>query len=361
MDGGTGPPTVLSLALPPVELSRSRNLSSAIRTTLSDAFQRVSAFWEAHHQKSQEETMELKRAIQTCRIVVVLIAALLVFAPTQAAPQSRSGYSREHATVVAPTITTQPASKSVTAGQSATFSVKASGTAPLSYEWLKNGATIRGATSSVYTTPAETTLSNGAQFTVVISNSAGTVTSNAATLTVNAAAAGALTPSTTSLSFGNVNVGSNSALNVNFTNSGSSNITVSSVTISGAGFTASGVSNGQIVTPGQVVTLNVTFAPAGSGSITGSVTVTSNASNSRTTISLSGTGVQSTVTSITVTPANPTLAIGSELQFRAVDSLGNDVTSSVVWASSDGSIATITANGLATGMANGSVTITASN
>ena len=307
--------------------------------------------------------MEHKRAIQTCRIVMilVLIAALLVYAPTQAAPQSRSGYSREQATVVAPTITTQPASQSVTAGHSATFSVKASGTAPLRYEWLENGATIRGAISSIYTTPAETTLSNGAQFTVVISNSAGSVTSKAATITVNAAASGALTPSATSLSFGNVNVGSDSALNVNFTNSGNSNITVSSVTISGAGFTASGVSNGQIVTPGQVVPLDVTFAPAGTGSITGGVTVTSNASNSPAKISLLGAGIQSTVSSITVSPANPTLAVGSELQFRAVDSLGNDVTSSVVWASSDGSIATISASGLATGIASGSVTITASN
>src|SRR5690348_14978731 len=56
-------------------------------------------------------------------------------------------------TVVAPTITTQPASQTVTAGQTATFSVVASGTAPLSYQWQKNGATISGATSASYTTP----------------------------------------------------------------------------------------------------------------------------------------------------------------------------------------------------------------
>ena len=188
-------------------------------------------------------------------------------------------------------ITTQPSSVTITAGQTATFSVTATGTAPLSYQWSQNGTAISGATSSSYTTPAETTAANGVQFTAVVSNSAGSVTSNAATLTVNPAP-GALTPSTTSLNFGNVNVGSNSSLSVNFTNSGSSNITVSNVTISGAGFNASGVSNGQIITPAQVVTLNVTFAPAASGSVTGSVTVTSNASNSPASISLSGTGVQ---------------------------------------------------------------------
>jgi hypothetical protein len=191
---------------------------------------------------------------------------------------------------VAPSITTQPSSHTITAGQTATFSVTASGTAPLSHQWRKNGTAISGATSSSYTTPAETTSDNGAQFTVVVSNSAGSVTSNAATLTVNAATPGALTPSRTSLTFGNVIVSSNSILGVNFTNSGSINITVSSVTISGA-FTASGISNGQIITPGQVVTLNVTFAPAATGSVTGNVTVVSNASNSPTSINLSGSGV----------------------------------------------------------------------
>ena len=89
---------------------------------------------------------------------------------------------------VMPAITTQPANQTVTAGQAATFMVVATGTAPLSYQWQKNGTAISGATSSSYTTPATTSSDNGAQFVVVVSNSAGSVTSNAATLTVNAAA-----------------------------------------------------------------------------------------------------------------------------------------------------------------------------
>jgi|GEM_PF-1148713 len=88
---------------------------------------------------------------------------------------------------VAPSVTTQPANQTVSAGQTATFTVVASGTAPLSYQWLKNGANVAGATSSSYTTPLTTTADNGSTFDVVVSNTAGTATSNAATLTVNAA------------------------------------------------------------------------------------------------------------------------------------------------------------------------------
>src|SRR5207245_7885085 len=84
-----------------------------------------------------------------------------------------------------PTITSQPASRTVTAGQAATFSVTATGTAPLGYQWQRDGAPISGATGASYTTPATTSADNGAQFRVVVSNSVSSATSNAATLTVN--------------------------------------------------------------------------------------------------------------------------------------------------------------------------------
>src|SRR6266478_3865926 len=58
-----------------------------------------------------------------------------------------------NAAPVPPTITTQPTSQTVTAGQTASFSVVASGTAPLSYQWQKNSVAIAGATSSSYATP----------------------------------------------------------------------------------------------------------------------------------------------------------------------------------------------------------------
>ena len=93
----------------------------------------------------------------------------------------------------APTITGQPTNQIVTVGQTATFSVAATGTAPLSYQWQKNGANISGATLASYTTPATASTDNGSAYKVVVSNSAGSVTSNAASLTVNAAGVPAIT------------------------------------------------------------------------------------------------------------------------------------------------------------------------
>jgi hypothetical protein len=91
------------------------------------------------------------------------------------------------ASMSAPSITAEPASLSVSQGTSATFSVTATGTAPLMYQWQRNGAAIEGATASTYTTPATTSADDGAQFTVIVSNTAGSVTSTAAALTVGAA------------------------------------------------------------------------------------------------------------------------------------------------------------------------------
>ena len=86
-----------------------------------------------------------------------------------------------------PAIASQPANQSVTVGQTAVFSVMATGTAPLTYQWQKNSANISGATAASYTTPATLSGDNGATFRVVVTNSAGSATSSAATLTVTAA------------------------------------------------------------------------------------------------------------------------------------------------------------------------------
>jgi hypothetical protein len=86
---------------------------------------------------------------------------------------------------LAPSITTQPANQTVTVGQTATFTVVAAGTAPLTYQWQKGTTAISGATSASYTTPATASTDSGSQFQVVVTNSAGSATSNAVTLTVN--------------------------------------------------------------------------------------------------------------------------------------------------------------------------------
>ena len=88
---------------------------------------------------------------------------------------------------VAPSITAQPASQTVTTGQAATFTVAATGTGPLTYQWQKNGTALTGATSSTYRTSAATSSDSGSQFRVVVTNAAGNTTSNAAALTVNVA------------------------------------------------------------------------------------------------------------------------------------------------------------------------------
>jgi sugar lactone lactonase YvrE len=86
-------------------------------------------------------------------------------------------------TPLAPVIATQPQSVTVTAGQSATFTVAASGQPAPTYQWNFNGGTISGATSSTLTL-SNTQFANGGSYTVTVKNIVGTVTSNAATLTV---------------------------------------------------------------------------------------------------------------------------------------------------------------------------------
>ena len=91
--------------------------------------------------------------------------------------------------VNAPTIGTQPVSQTVTAGNTATFTVAATGE-KLSYQWQRstdngqNWTDISEAKAATYNTAATTTSMNGYQYRCVVSNSAGSVTSSAATLTV---------------------------------------------------------------------------------------------------------------------------------------------------------------------------------
>jgi hypothetical protein len=85
--------------------------------------------------------------------------------------------------LVPPTITSQPQGQTVNSGRNATFSVSATGTTPLSYQWHKDGVRISGATSSALrikrTTPADS-----GTYTVVVTSSRGSVTSDPAVLVV---------------------------------------------------------------------------------------------------------------------------------------------------------------------------------
>jgi len=186
---------------------------------------------------------------------LLILAASLLLQGGCASTSSNSNSTGE-----APSITVQPAGVTVATGQTATFSVGAMGRSPLNYQWRKNSAKISGATASNYTTPATASGDNGAKFDVVVSNSVGSKTSNAAMLTVTATTA--------------------------------------------------------------------------------------------------------TLQSIAVTPAAPSVGIGSTVQFSAMgtysDNSTKNITSSVTWASSNPAFATIVAaTGLATGVAVGTTEITA--
>jgi hypothetical protein len=85
---------------------------------------------------------------------------------------------------IAPVITTQPESRITFVGGTVTLSAGVGGTPPLTYQWLKGGSTVSGATGSSLTfTNAQ--LSDNGTYSVVVSNAYGVATSQTATLTVN--------------------------------------------------------------------------------------------------------------------------------------------------------------------------------
>jgi putative cofactor-binding repeat protein len=191
---------------------------------------------------------------------------------------------------LSPAITTQPVRQAVAVGQQATFTVIATGAGPLAYQWMENGNAISGATLPTYMTPATAATDDGTIFTVVISNTAGSVMSSPATLSINTSP-GQLIPSTTNLTFGPIALGASSTASIALTNESTSYVTISGISVSGAGLSASGVPSGAILAAGEVATLNVVFAPSGSGLVTGSVSIYSDAAGSPLSIPVSGTGI----------------------------------------------------------------------
>src|SRR4029453_12177268 len=83
-----------------------------------------------------------------------------------------------------PSIVVQPTSRTVTVGGTAAFSVLATGTAPLSYQWRFNDANIEDAPLSTLTL-SNVQLAQAGNYSVVVANSLGSVTSAVAVLTVN--------------------------------------------------------------------------------------------------------------------------------------------------------------------------------
>jgi len=118
----------------------------------------------------------------------------------------------------APIISTQPQSQAVTAGQNATFTVGASGSGTLTYQWRLNGTNISTATGTSYTRFA-VQASDAGNYSVVVSNSAGTATSADAALTI-------LTGSSTVIAQWNFNTTNAATINSPVPSLGTGTITV---------------------------------------------------------------------------------------------------------------------------------------
>ncbi|MEI2725306.1 MAG: cohesin domain-containing protein [Verrucomicrobiota bacterium] len=104
--------------------------------------------------------------------------------PTRFKPSTAAGSAGKCTTPAAPFIVSQPASQTVTAGNNATFTVGAGGTPPLSYQWRFNSNDLTGETG-VSLTLTNVQIANAGNYSVVVSNGLGAVTSSNALLTVN--------------------------------------------------------------------------------------------------------------------------------------------------------------------------------
>jgi hypothetical protein len=130
-----------------------------------------------------------------------------------------------------------------------------------------------------------------------------TVTSNAVgsptIIDLSATAAAAtiqLTPSATSLSFGNVTVGSSGTSQLTVKSTGNTNAAISKVTITGTGFVLGSSAANVVLDPAQSESYTVNFDPKATGNLTGTLTITSNAANSPMNIALSGSGAAAAAT-----------------------------------------------------------------
>ncbi|MGC2765213.1 MAG: hypothetical protein WB607_06885 [Candidatus Acidiferrum sp.] len=213
---------------------------------------------------------------------------------------------------VVPTVT-QPGSVTVPVGETATFSVTATGTGTMTYQWYKNGVAISGATSSTYTTPPAAAGDSGAVFTVTVSNSAGSATSGPATLTVllPPPVAKSLVPSAATPPY-------NSSVKLFPTFSGGKTAVVGSHGVGSSDITTSAVSGSSYPTP--LLTSTTTYT----------LTVTDSKGN---VVSTTCVVTPTPVTLTPISPANQTIA-PAQMSFSSTASGG--ATDGITWSASAG-------------------------
>ena len=244
----------------------------------------------------------------------------VVFAPTTAGTASGSiTFTSDSASAVpplalsgtgvlaAPQISVTPNSMvfgNVVTGQTATtpLTVKNTGTANLNITAITAtgaGYSVNGFILPLSLAPSATAVGNVvfAPTTTGSVNGSVTATSNSsnAASAVSLTGTGIATPtfqlkaSVSSLSFGNVMVGATSSLSLNLTNTGTGAVSISSVSITGTGYTVPATFPITIAS-GASRPISVNFTPALTGAANGSVAFVSNATNSPTSVTLTGTG-----------------------------------------------------------------------
>jgi hypothetical protein len=139
--------------------------------------------------------------------------------------------------------------------------------------------------------------------------------------------ASALSMSSSTLSFGNVQRGNSSSLSETVTNTGRSPLTISQANISGTDFSVSAPILPTAVSPNESLTFTVTFAPTATGSLTGSLAVISTANNSPLNVALSGTGTAQGQLSVSPTLSFGNVVVGTQSSLDGtLEATGSSVT-----------------------------------
>jgi len=220
------------------------------------------------------------------------------------------------------TMSLTPASVSfgnLNVGNTASQTVQLSNTGNSSMTVSQVAASGSGISVSGLAAPVTIAPSQSVPLTVKFAPSSGGAVAGSLTVTnsegINAVAAvtgtgvqAGISVTPTSASFGSVVTGNTNSQTVQLKNNGTASLTVSQVAATGSGFSVSGVAVPLTLAPGASSTFNVQYAPTAAGAVNGSVTIVSNAPNSPSTVSLSGTGTAATYT-LSVNPGS--LSFGS--------------------------------------------------
>ena len=227
---------------------------------------------------------------------------------TSTADTTKSASATITATTAAATIAVSPSALSfssigVNSSSTQTLTISNTGGSNLSV----TSATVSGSSFSVSGVTFPITIGAGQSASLIVKfsptatgNFTGTVTiaSNATNsvsavnLSGSATAASTyqLSASPTSVSFGSIVEGSSATKTITLSNTGTAAVSISAANFTGMGFSLSGVSLPLTVAAGKTQNVTISFAPQTSGAASGTVSFVSNATNSPTTISLSGSG-----------------------------------------------------------------------